>query len=73
MTQQEEQDAAVKAALHEVQIITTILTQRCATHAANIAVLGLKLKDLNTQVEDARKELKDKHEARTAAARAAAK
>jgi septal ring factor EnvC (AmiA/AmiB activator) len=71
MTQQEEQDAAVKAAIGEVQTIVNMLTQRCASHAANIAVLGLKVKDLNTQVEDARKEIKDKHEARTAAGKPA--
>jgi len=65
MTQQEEQDAAVKAALGEVQSIVSMLTQRCATHAANGAVAGLKIKDLTTQVDDARKELKAINDART--------
>ena len=67
MTQNEEQDAAVKAALQEVQAITTMLTQRCASHAASNAVLGLKNKDLLVQVEDARKEIKAIHDARTPA------
>jgi len=65
MTQQQEQDAAVQAALGEVQNIVTILTQRCASHAAQQAIAGLKIKDLNTQVEDARKELKAINDART--------
>lgn len=65
MTKDQEQDAAVKAALQEVQTIVTILTQRCAGHAANIAVLGLKNKDLLAQVDDARNELKAIHDART--------
>ena len=63
MTQQQEQDAAVQAAIQEMQTITTMLTQRCASHAAQQAVAGLKIKDLTTQVEDARKEIKEKHEA----------
>lgn len=65
MTQQQEQEAAVQAAIAEMQAITTLLTQRCASHAAQQAIAGLKIKDLNTQVEDARKELKAINDART--------
>ena len=49
----EHQEAAIKAALAEAQIVITLLTQRCAAHAGNIAVLGLKLQEA----------LKEKHAA----------
>jgi len=65
MTKDQEQEAAVQAAIGEMQIITTMLTQRCASHAAQLAISGLKNKDLLVQIDDARKELKAINDART--------